>query len=125
MLFWQKVRVLLVIWMTGIVIFMVLEWICVVISVAILLNGALFFISGSYGPLRLYFVCLAGLYAQRLKLMRTATVFPLVKPSEHSDGYSMMHNAIFTQPLSDEMEEDEPIKVTFEIAADRSDQSLI
>jgi len=115
--------------MVAVLAFIALEWACVLLSVAFYLNASLFLISGSYGPIRLYFVCLTGLYAQRLKFLKQANVestIPLMKPSQHSaDGYSMVHGAIFVQDLSDTDNEGEgPVKVHFEITGKGSDLEL-
>jgi len=104
---------------------MALEWIAVVVSVALLLNGALFFISGGYGPLRLCFICLAVMYYQRLKYGKATTV-PIVERTGQGDGYQVMDNSsvIFNQPLSN-TSSDSSIRLNFDLHRKGTDQSLI
>ena len=101
-----------------------LEWIAVVVSVALVLNGSLFFISGGYGPLRLCFLCLAAIYSQRLKYGRTA-VLPVVEHmNDHGDGYQLVQNPIFTQPMTRDSSTD-TIQLNIRLSAGSMDQSLI
>lgn len=113
-------------WVMGALVLMMLEWIAVVISVALVLNGALFFISGGYGPMRLCFICLAAMYSQRLKYGKTANVVPVVEHMEHGHGYQMVTNssAIFTQPLSGDSSA-ETLRLNFELNKNPTDQSLV